>query len=190
MENYINHSGGCPGSDMFWENEGNKYGITTIAYSFKGHTQEGKNPKILTEMELNIGFANVRLAEIPIGRKTAHLKFKPYIKALLSRNWYQVANSDAIFAIGTFQDDNRKIVNGGTGWAVQMAINNNKEVHLFDQSTDSWYIYDYDVEMFMRINYIPKITPNFAGIGTRELKQNGEEAIKEILKYNFNGISR
>ena len=31
MKEYINHSGGCPGADMTWENIGNEYGFKTIA---------------------------------------------------------------------------------------------------------------------------------------------------------------
>lgn len=46
--NNICHSGGCPGSDMEWENQSSKYDIKTIAYSFQGHVQEGKYPKILS----------------------------------------------------------------------------------------------------------------------------------------------
>ena len=56
---YTCHSGGCPGADMCWENEGNKYGVHTIAYSFGGHKQEGKNRVILTTEQLNEGFEHV-----------------------------------------------------------------------------------------------------------------------------------
>lgn len=56
MTNYTCHSGGCPGADMEWEREGEKYGVQTIAYSFPGHIQEGKTPKILTVEELNEGW--------------------------------------------------------------------------------------------------------------------------------------
>src|SRR6185369_10790244 len=96
--NYICHSGGCPGSDMAWETIGEEYGVKTIAYSFEGHTQYGKNRKILTVTELEEGFeavlkANETLKRYPQGQPT-------YVKNLLARNWFQVKNSRAIFAIG------------------------------------------------------------------------------------------
>ena len=46
--------------------------------------------------------------------------------ALLRKNWQQVKHSDAIFAVSTIANDDT--VNGGTGWAVQMAIDNTNDV--------------------------------------------------------------
>ena len=125
--NYICHSGGCPGSDMTWENEGNKYGIKTIAYSFFNHVQEGENQKILNWKELEEGAEHVLVAELTLKRNLQNLN-SAYVLNLLCRNWFQVKNSEAIFAIGTFVDLKQNIVNGGTGWAVQMGIDNNKDV--------------------------------------------------------------
>ena len=125
---YICHSGGCPGSDMFWENEGIKYGVKTIAYSFWGHKQEGKNREILSTEQLNEGFghvltANKKLKRYPQGQPR-------YIQNLLARNWFQVKNSEAIFAIV-----NKFLTNdtaaGGTGWAIQMAVDCDKPVFVF-----------------------------------------------------------
>ena len=65
---YTCHSGGCPGSDMTWENEGNKYGVKTIAYSFYRHVQESKNQKILKAEELNEGFEAVKIANKTLKR--------------------------------------------------------------------------------------------------------------------------
>lgn len=182
---YLNHSGGCPGSDMEWENESIKYGINTIAYSFPGHHQEGKNPKILNESELNEGFDNVKIAEKGIKRPLFKIQYQPYIKNLLSRNWFQVKNAEAIYAIGTFFNNKHSLVNGGTGWAVQMAINNKKPIYLFEQNFNMWYEYNYFLNKFSPLLHIPKLTKNFAGIGTRKINDNGKNAIKEILKYNL-----
>jgi len=46
--------------------------------------------------------------------QTLHRRPEKYL-SLLSRNYQQVRNSDAIFAIGTLKNG---IVDGGTGWAV------------------------------------------------------------------------
>ena len=109
-----------------------------------------------------------------------------YIQNLLSRNWYQVKNSEAIFAIGKFLDEKR--VSGGTGWAVQMGIDNKKPVFFFDQPRGEWNVYSNDNQRFLTIEYIPKLTENFAGVGTRELDDNGIKAIQEILKHNFKSM--
>jgi hypothetical protein len=169
---------------MEWETQGEQYGIETIAYSFKGHTQEGKNPRILTGVELDEGFEHVlaaakNLKRYPQGQST-------YVKSLLSRNWFQVKNAETIFAIGKFLDNKR--VSGGTGWAVQMAIANDKIVFFFNQPTNAWYIgtkYDSNnTAYFVEIDYVPKLTSNFAGIGTREIEDNGKAAIKRIYEEN------
>lgn len=182
---YINHSGGCPGSDMEWETQSSTYNVRTIAYSFPKHTQYGQNPKVLTESELNEGWEQVKLCEKPLKRPLRNIQYNTYVKYLLCRNWFQVKNSEAIYAIGRFADEEHKLVDGGTGWAVQMAVNNKKPIFFFDQPTISWYEYNYTFGVFQKIFYIPVLTSNFAGIGTRQIDEHGKAAISEILKFNF-----
>ena len=178
---YTCHSGGCPGADMTWENEGLKYGIKTIAYSFYNHVQEGRNRKILSVEELNEGYDNVKIASKGL-RRDADPPY-PYVRNLLCRNWFQVKNADTIFAIGMFIDHKR--VSGGTGWAVQMAVDNKKPVFVFDQIDNKWTTFNYDTENFESIDYIPTIPTNFAGVGTRKINSNGITAVQNILKHNF-----
>ena len=185
MKNYICHSGGAPGADMTWEVEGNYYGIKTIAYSFQGHTQKGKNPRILTITELEEGYQHVLEANKSLKRRP---EYTPrYIKGLLSRNWFQIKNSETVFAVGKFMIDH-KLVSGGTGWAVQMAIDNKKPTFVFDQDNNKWNKFNYEKNEFEAIDYIPKLTENFAGVGTREINENGVNAIQTILKENLSGV--
>jgi hypothetical protein len=183
MNNYICHSGGCPGADMEWENQGLQYGIKTIAYSFYNHFQEGKNQKILTVDELKEGWENVLIANETLKRYPQGQS--QYVKNLLSRNWFQVKNSDAIFAIA--KSVKGTVVEGGTGWAVQMAIDCDKPVFVFLQGSigGSWFRYMPIVGFECLWGEIPKLPQNFAGIGTRELQDSGKEAIKRILEFNF-----
>lgn len=173
---YICHSGGCPGADMGWETEGNKYQIHTISYSFHNHKQEGKNPKILSHIELQEGYEAAKIADITLRRNFDNIVY-PYVKNLLARNWFQVKNSESVYAISKkFLSDG--IVDGGTGWAVQMAIDNNKPVYVFDQPSKKWYKYSTTKNIFESItSAAPKLTRNFAGIGTRDLTDEGLKAI-------------
>jgi len=186
MNEYTCHSGGCPGSDITWERECDKYEIYTIAYSFYNHKHDSNNPKVLTVEELNEGWQAVLAAEKTLKRNVGRVIY-PYVKNLLCRNWFQVKNSDAVFAIGKFV--NRKIVSGGTGWAVQMAIDNKKDVFLFDQKENVWNKFNYETMEFNEIDYIPTLTKNFAGVGTREINGHGINAIKKILEFNFKSNS-
>lgn len=187
-DEWINHSGGAEGSDMYWETVGKKYGVMTISYSFSNHTQYGENQLVLNTDELWEGWKNVQKASIGIHRPVVKIEFNPYIRNLLSRNWFQVKGGDVIFVIGTLVKSNHSRVNGGTGWAVQMAIDNHKDVYLFDQEYDNWMKYDYERCTFVLIEYIPVLTKQFTGIGTRELRDNGKMAIEQVYENTFKNI--
>lgn len=185
---YICHSGGCAGADMMWETVGKEYGVLTISYSFPGHKHGGSYPYIMNEDELAEGWDAAKRADQTLKRNLKDLSEfgmrHEYVKKLLERNWFQVKNSEAIYAVGMFEKS-WKTVKGGTGWAVQMALDNYKPVYLYDQTSRLWWMYTYADSKFDRMYTIPRLTKNFAGIGTRGLNNAGAEAIKEILKYNF-----
>ena len=178
--NYICHSGGCPGADMEWERQGEAYGVKTIAYSFHNHVQAGKNPKILTVDELAEGWFHVLLAEKTLKKNVESLD-SPYMRNLLCRNWFQVKNADAVFAIsnGFLTKDT---VKGGTGWAVQMAVDCDKPVFVYYQDAmgGGWFRYMPIVGVESCRGDIPVLTENFAGIGTREINLYGIDAIKKV----------
>jgi len=180
--NYICHSGGCPGADMEWERQGEAYGVKTIAYSFHNHVQEGKNPKILTVDELAEGWFHVKLADKNLQKNVESLD-SPYMRNLLCRNWFQVKNADAVFAIsnGFLTKDT---VKGGTGWAVQMAVDSDKPVFVFYQDAmgGGWFRYMPIVGFESCRGDIPVLTENFAGIGTREINLYGIDAIRKVYE--------
>jgi hypothetical protein len=186
----ICNSGGAPGSDMVFEKECVDNGIEIIAWSFANHHTDSKFRKILTQEELKEGWEHAVIANQTLKRNVNFLS--PYVKNLLSRNWFQVKNSDAVFAIGVIQKENWNIVNGGTGWAVQMAIDSNKPLYVFDQEKGYWFVYSLikdqdnnDRGTFLTNKdsiFLPKLTENFAGVGTREINDNGIKAIKDLLK--------
>lgn len=182
---YTCHSGGCPGADMMWETEGEKYGVKTIAYSFYGHVQEGKNPKILTVEELNEGWEHVLIAEKTLKRNVEGLS-STYTRSLLCRNWFQVKNSEAVFAIGLFDTFAR--VRGGTGWAVQMAVDSKKPVHVFEQDIGLWATFNYTDGIFTPTYSPIKLTKQFAGIGTRDINEAGKRAIEAMYLQNANDM--
>lgn len=65
-----------------------------------------------------------------------------------------------------------------------MAIDNNKDVYVFDQSRLKWYR---NRNNKWSETTTPKLTPNFAGIGTREITQEGIQAIKNVYSLTFKG---
>jgi hypothetical protein len=103
------------------------------------------------------------------------------------REWFQVKGGEAVFAIG-YLTDSMNEVKGGTGWAVQMAIDAGKPVYVFDQQFDRWFTWEEGVPgkfgRFVECD-IPVLTGHFAGVGTREILPNGIEAIRSVYRLTL-----
>ena len=87
-----------------------------------------------------------------------------------------------------FANDSRTLlvdsVVGGTGYAVNAAILHNKPVYVFNQEANEkfeigWYKYDPKTDSYVSTP-VPTLTPNFAGIGTRNINDLGINAIKAV----------
>ena len=82
---------------------------------------------------------------LPQGRtNTTFLKRKiqglpPYFMELLQRNWHIIKDVTAVFAFGEFSSQQKSQLRGGTGWPVQMALDANKTVYLYDTNPNVWY---------------------------------------------------
>ncbi len=203
------HSGGADGADTEWAIAGDEVGISTKGYSFKGHTtNEGMSEKsagfkgsrpdmeervVLTDEELlsnreellaageNIHYAYNKF--IPSGKTVS--KQLSSLNRLIYRNAYQVNNSDAVIAVGRFakrnNDSFRRNVDGGTGWAVELGIVQDKPVYFYDLDSNKWINFDYSQNDWVAIEGLPPAFNNFAGIGTRGLTQQGKQAIRDYL---------
>ena len=173
QDKYVNHSGGAVGSDSYWGAIGEKYGVVSEHYYYGNKTPNGNHQ--ITQEQFEEGKEHVLKAN-----ETLHRRPDAYMN-LLSRNYAQVKNADAIFAVGHLKNG---IVDGGTGWAVQMAIDDNKPVYVYDQTRKQWFS---NINgQWQVFSGIPKLTKNFAGIGTRKLNQDGKDAIKQVYENTFN----
>lgn len=179
---------------FFFETIGENYGVKTKAYSYKTKYHTTENKVEISDTDYEEGVKEITKANRVLSRYGIH-KFMN----LLARNWSQVKYSDEVFAIGTIVEPGKKgskgfynksefqVVDGGTGYAVQMAINNGKFIYVFDQDKDKWFRWSYTSLKFIEVTKPLKISyENFAGIGTREIKPNGIKAIEDIYKLTFN----
>jgi hypothetical protein len=101
LEGFTNHSGGAIGADTAWDNIGKEFGLTPEQnkhYYFEGYkTTIGNTP-------ISINLKNEADEKLIAANKTLGRKFptsKEYVNNLLRRNWWQVKNADAIFAIAS-----------------------------------------------------------------------------------------
>jgi hypothetical protein len=193
LTNIVCHSGGAEGSDTYWENIGEEFGVKTKAYSYKTPKHTSLNKVEISDEDYKEGIVEVNKANKFLNRYGIH----KYMN-LLARNWAQVKYSKQIFAVGTIikpGDKNNRgyynkgkydIVDGGTGYAVMMSVNNQREIFVFDQIKDKWFRWSYSTMSFIEISEVPSITSlNFAGIGSRELAPNGLKSIRQVYEKTF-----
>ena len=193
--NYLNHSGGAQGSDSVWGEIGEKYGVISKHY-YTGETSQynapGGNTEISSEDYEEGRYKVAQAAKANYGYQYSTMK-----DPRLIRNWSQVKYSDAIFAIGNIVNKGNKLfpnkkndtriashvaVTGGTGYAVEMAIQAGKPVYVFDQKRLQWYK---NIDGNWSKSDTPTLTNNFAGIGTREINEYGRQAIEDVYRVTF-----
>ena len=185
LDQYVSHSGGAVGSDHRWGVIGEQYGVKTNHFYVEGFKTTHGNVAISQEEAAQ---SDEHLKRANKSLKRNFPTSNEYTNNLLRRNWLQVSNADSIYAIGKVMG-NMKFVDGGTGWAVQMAIDNDKPVFVYCTERKNWYTYNGN--NFQECD-VPILTPNFAGIGTRGDKNNPtqyDDVIKEVYEKTKNNIS-
>ena len=191
---FINHSGGAIGSDTAWDEIGREFGMVNNKHYWTLEKTPNGNTEI-SRLDYEEGrFESAKAAKRNFGYQYAAMK-----DSRLIRNWSQVKHSDAVFAIGTIAQIGEKVfpkqsndtrlatnptVTGGTGYAVGMAINHNKPVYVFDQNKNQWYTWNKEQNNFIETD-TPTLTKNFAGIGTRQINENGKQAIRNVYEKTF-----
>ena len=168
---YTNHSGGAVGADFEWDRQGARFGVVSRHY-WHGKRTPHSNVEI-TEEEYEEGKRHVLHAN-----RVLHRRPERYMD-LLARNWCQVKYADAVFAVSHLK---KGMVEGGTGWAVQMAIDEGKPVYHFDQEREVWFTYKNGEWVGCDV---PVLTRNFAGIGCRKINASGIKAIGEVYRKTF-----
>lgn len=193
LKGLVCHSGGAEGSDTYFNQIGKEYGVRTIDYSYKTKYHKSDDKFEISDEDYNEGIAQINTANKTLNRFGIHRYMN-----LLARNWAQVKYSDVIYAIGSIMKPGQKtskgyynkskfeVIDGGTGYAVQMGINNNKDIFVFDQNKGIWYRWSYTSLRFVEFDKDIKIfSNNFAGIGTREINDIGIDAIRQLYKNTF-----
>lgn len=196
LMNFVNHSGGAEGSDSIWEDIGKEFGLeTNNHYYVKGTKFKPKRGNFPISKD---DYKEGRKEAAKAAKRNWGYSYSAMKDDRLIRNWAQVKYSDAVFAIGHIvgtgepmfphlKGDTRTsiapAVQGGTGYAVGMAINHNKPVYVFNQTKGTydvgWYMYE-DGD-FVPID-TPALTEHFAGIGTRYPNEAGKQAIRDAYE--------
>ena len=175
------HSGGAEGSDTYFGRMAEEYGHGESHYSFTGHKSSRPESTMvrLTKQELEAGGKDAQLAARMLQKNKVT---NPFIRNLILRNVHQVKNADQVFAISEITNIGQ--VKGGTGYAIEMAKNKKKEIYVYDQKKFQWYKNNYEKKAWEPVpdSKVNITEDNYAGIGTRNITQDGKYAIEDLYK--------
>lgn len=174
------YSGGANGSDHQWEVIGREIIKDPHILNFTHYYHGKKTPygtRHISEQDYHDGVNAVHRANKTLKRETK------MFMSLLARNYVPIREADTVFAIVESipkHSPGKKHVsiNGGTGWSIQMAQDMGKTVYLFDQTVNQWK--EFEQGWGWCKCTCPILTPGFAAIGTRALKEGGRKAIADI----------
>ena len=186
----ILHTGGAKGADFFFAREMLSAGEVAILHSFDGHNPNVSGLsgyKILRHSKdelFNEAWPAYEKANQVLKR---HVPRKEYVRNLILRDYFQIKDSEYVFAVAPM--DSEKTVAGGTGYAVQMAIDKEIPVILFDDNRSfTWHYFSYKYNRFMQVNHSPErgyalslTKENITGIGSRNISQTGASAIRLLF---------
>jgi hypothetical protein len=168
-------SGGAEGADLQWGMNAGRAGHQVIHFSFGSHRSKAPDAEIvrLTEAHLLEADEHVRKANETLNRR--YPASSDFVNNLLRRNWYQVRDSEAIFAVASFKSGQ---VTGGTAWAVQMFLDKGgTTAFVYDQVESRWMTWQGGWEPAPEV---PMPSGVYAGVGSRDLKENGKFAIRGL----------
>ena len=207
MEEITNHSGGANGADISWDQIGQTHGVVNHMHYFLGTRNNNNAPHGNTPvLEKDVDEGKVTAARA--GNQLYGINNRAMSDTRLIRNWSQVKYSDSVFAVSRLglkgelwrSDMDLKTgkpnkanprylakdtVQGGTGYAVEMAIMLGKPVYVYNMEANSKYPegwYTYEDGKWLTMTTTPTLTKNFAGIGSRELTENGLRAIDNVYQ--------
>lgn len=171
-------SGGAKGADLAWGIAAEMAGHDVVHFVFEGHRSKARHAVVLSEDELRSADPFLKRANATLRRRWPVAN--PFVANLLRRNWYQVRDADAVYAVSSIGDDG--LVSGGTAWAVQMFLDRFAATpcpaYVYDQAAAQWYAWR---SAWEPIESPPPPEGRWAGIGSRDLKTTGLEAITQVF---------
>ena len=172
------YSGGHKGAESEFGRLAQTWGIQEVNFSFEGHRIERtRGVRVLASDELDKGNVSMEIVSTRMGRKFAQAN---KIRKVIQTIFHMVNNGYHVIAVGWIQPDDT--VKGGTGWGVELAKLFNRPVHVYDQEHQGWYTWKNNAW----IAETPAIEKNtFAGTGTRNLTEDGKNALRRLCEEAF-----
>lgn len=174
-------SGGANGADYEWGQAAALHGHDVIHFTFDGHKSLCSPDQIVKLDNKDLNIANPWLLKAKTVLKRNYPSKSKFVNNLLRRNYYQVKETDAVYAVGTFNPISGQ-VDGGTAWATTMfCLIHDKPFYFFHQDKNKWY--EKHINGWQKEIRIPPkpVAGVWTGIGTRDINLDGKLAIDILL---------
>ena len=176
---HILYSGGARGTEAYFGELAEQYGLQEVNYSFDGHKLErSRGLRVLTADELALKDVSLTYVSRLMNRSYS---VAPLFRKVLQSICWQVSSGHEVYVVGVIQDDDT--VKGGTGWGAEFAKICNKPLYVFGQARNAWFRWD-------KTGWLEVEPPvinhrHFTATGTRFLEENGKQAIRELFERSF-----
>jgi hypothetical protein len=172
------YSGGHKGAECEFGILAERWGIEEVNFSFEGHgIERTRGVKMLGPEALEKGNVSMEIVSARMGRNFSKAE---RIRKVIQSIFHMVNNGYHVIAVGWIQPDDT--VKGGTGWGVELAKLFNRPLSVFDQDRNRWYCWR-DNQWVAETPVIKDKT--FAGTGTRNLTEEGRQAIQDLYNTSF-----
>ena len=176
-KHHLTH-GGHKGAEAAFGAAAERWDIPETTLSFEGHQMaRSKNVELLDDGTLSRGAVSMEFVFQEMGRRFHRGKG---IQRVIQSMFHLVTRTHDLFAIGWIQDD--QTVKGGTGWAVELAKIFNRQVNVYDQEKKAWFAWK---EHSWQPSEPTLPDAPFSATGTRNLDENGKNAIEELFKRSL-----
>jgi hypothetical protein len=172
------YSGGHKGAEAEFGKLAEAWHMSEVNFSFEGHdAARTRGVRILNPEELQKGDISMEIVSKRMNRSYSKTdKIRKVIQSL----FHMVNNGYHVIAVGWIQADNT--VKGGTGWGVELAKLFNRPLSVYDQDRKSWFSW----ENGQWVANTPVISSEtFAGTGTRNLSDDGRQALYDLFTRSF-----
>ncbi|HEV8241469.1 MAG TPA: hypothetical protein VGS57_19050 [Thermoanaerobaculia bacterium] len=172
------YSGGHRGTEAEFGRQAERWGVREVTLSFDGHAMErDRDARVLSEEELRQGDVSMEIVSRHMGREYHRAD---RIRRVIQSIFHMVVPAYHVFAVGWIQPDGT--IKGGTGWGVELAKFFNRPVTVFDQGRNQWFTWA-EGRWEPDEPTIPEQA--IAATGTRELSDEGRQAIEELFTRSF-----
>ena len=190
---HVVYTGGAKGTDELVEQMAKQFGMQVEVLVPPSHPRAQFITPSTVEV-LMLANPHLHQAAHKLGKRMpSHF----YTLQLLQRNYQIAKKAHTLYAFGILEKDGKR-VKGGTGWTVQLAMDQGNQVYPFDIPSQSWYQSDhyYQVDgdsttLVVGSQFLPwgakgpTLHQSSAVVGSRDLDNKTRAEIQALFNRTF-----